>query len=89
MKKEEKKEKAEREKEESERQQRAAAQEAMLSEKEQLRIQLEKMEEGGADCPVSKGEGPVLHEAAVEGGGSEKEVKGLSDLEQVTCADCA
>lgn len=46
MKKEERKERAKQEKEELEKQQRALEQEIVLSEKEQLRIRLEKMEEG-------------------------------------------
>lgn len=89
MKKEEKKERAKQEKEEEEKQQRAMEQEMVLSEKEQLRIHLEKMEEGNADCLVSKSDNEESLESVVEETGSKEEVKGLSDLEQVTYADCA
>lgn len=88
MKREEKKERAEREKEE-ERRQRATEQEMVLSEKEQLRIHLEKMEEGNADFLVSKSDSEESLESVVEETGSKEEAKGLSDLEEITYADCA
>lgn len=89
MKKEEKKERAEQEKEEKERQQRATEQEMVLSEKEQLRIHLEKMEEGNVDCSVSEGDSEGSLDSVVEDTGSKEEVKELSDLDQVIYADCA
>ncbi|XP_075871242.1 urea transporter 2 isoform X2 [Nelusetta ayraudi] len=89
MKKEEKKERAEQEKEEKERQQRATEQEMVLSEKEQLRIHLEKMEEGNVDCSVSESDSERSLDSVVEDTGSKEEVKELSDLDQVIYADCA
>lgn len=89
MKKEEKKERAEQEKEEKERQQRATEQEMVLSEKDQLRIHLEKMEEGNVDCSVSKSDSGGSLDSVVEDTGSKEEVKELSDLDQVIYADCA
>lgn len=60
MKKQEKKEKAERDKEEkekeNERQQNTIEQEIILNEKEQLRINLEKMEKSNVDCQASEKE---------------------------------
>lgn len=88
MKKEERQERAQQEKEELERQQQAAEQEMVLSEKEQLRIHLERMEEGNADRLEARGDGTGSHGAADEGG-SEQEVKWNTDVEQVTCANCA
>lgn len=88
MKKEEKKERAEQEKE-KERQQRATEQEMVLSEKEQLRIHLEKMEEGNVDCSVLEGDSEGSLDSVVEDTGSKEEVKELSDLDQVIYADCA
>uniref|UniRef100_A0A3Q3FHN1 Solute carrier family 14 member 2 n=1 Tax=Labrus bergylta TaxID=56723 RepID=A0A3Q3FHN1_9LABR len=56
MKKQEKMEKAEKEKKEREQLQRAIEDEAILNEKEQLRLELEKMEEGREECKASEGE---------------------------------
>lgn len=90
MKKQEKKEKAEREKEEKERQQNVIEQEIMLNEKEQLRINLEEMEKGNVDCQASEKEESHVnnHEPVVAEGGSETGQNGLSDLREVTVADC-
>lgn len=89
MKKEEKKERAEQEKEEKERQQRAMEQEMVLSEKEQLRIHLEKMEERNVDCSVSESDSKGSLDSVLEDTGSKEEVKELSDLDLVISADCA
>lgn len=90
MKKQEKKEKAEREKEEKERQRKAIECEIILNEKEQLRINLEKMEKGTVDCQAAEKEESHVDngEPAVAEGGTETEQNGLSDLREVNVADC-
>lgn len=75
MKKEERKERAKQEKEEAERQQqREMEQGNVLSEKEQLRIRLEEMEEGNVDRPETKCENTGQHEPVAEEEGGEQEV---------------
>lgn len=57
-----------------ERRQRAAEEEAVLSEKEQLRIHLERMEQGNAHGPEAAGDGTGSRDSVAEQRGSEEEV---------------
>lgn len=72
MKKEERTERAKQEKEEKERQQREAEQEVVLSEKEQLRIRLEQIEEGNLAHQEAKCENTEPCEPVAEEEGGEE-----------------
>ncbi|XP_022611622.1 urea transporter 2-like [Seriola dumerili] len=81
MKKQEKMEKAEKERKEKEEQQRAIEEELILNEKEQLRLELERMEEGRVASEAPEGENDETPEA------EQQSMKSDSDLTEVTLPD--
>lgn len=91
MKKQEKREKAEKERKE-EQQQKATKEEIILNEKEQLRVQLEIMEEGKVESEASESENDESHvkdhAPGVEQQRTEKEQNRHNDLREITLADC-
>lgn len=91
MKKQEKKEKAEKERKEEEQQQKATKEEIIPNEKEQLRVQLEIMEEGKVENEASESENDKAHVKdhvpGVEQQGTEKEQNRHNDLREITLAD--
>lgn len=79
MKKQEKLEKAEKERKEKEEQQRANEEQVIQNEKEQLRIELERLEEGRVASEPSEGENDVTQEP--------EDNNSVSDLTEVTATD--
>lgn len=91
LKKQEKKEKAEKDIKEREERQKAIIEEVMLNEKEKLRLELERMENGteASEASESKNDKSLVmdHALAVEQQGNEEEQIKLSDPTKVTAAD--
>lgn len=81
LKKQEKMEKAEKQRKEKEEQQQRAKEEVVLNEKEQLRLELERMEEGREASEPSEGESGETPESEQQGNNSD------SDLTEVTPTD--
>ncbi|XP_022074013.2 urea transporter 2 [Acanthochromis polyacanthus] len=92
MKKQEKKEKAETERKEKEEQQRAIEEEVMLNEKEQLRLELERMEEGKIESGASEDKNDKTQtnnlRLEVDEQVSDEEKNRRNDLTEVTVVDC-